>query len=196
MGSRLVTTEKPREYLRLTELKLGLEALSKADWIKLGKASEVLCWGLPCEGQDLLEEVLCRALEGKRNCPEDVPVLIFLIQAMKSLVSAYLKMRRHNALDQAIMSNPEDQEELAFLLDGKGDLATPEELLIAKKTLEQIDSTFTGDETAQMVLMGKLDGLSPSEIQQICDLGPVAYASTLRSIRRKLDKLNIEESFA
>jgi DNA-directed RNA polymerase specialized sigma24 family protein len=64
---------------------------------------------------------------------------------------------------------------------------TPEEILTAKQTLEEIDQIIKDDEA--MVVMAQLDGYSPQQIQETVGLTPSQYASTLRSIRRKLNKL-------
>lgn len=79
--------------------------------------------------------------------------------------------------------------------DLQPDMDTPDEILIAKQTLEKIDQSFNSDEKAQMVFMGQIDGLSPQGIQEVAGLGPVEYASTLRAIRRRIDKLDAEGLF-
>lgn len=188
-------SQQKRDVLTLDELKGKLSNLPDAEWIKLGRASDALCWGLAIQGQDLLNEIFCRALEGKRNCPVDVPVVVFLIRAMESHVSAYLKKRSHDALEQAAMFDDGDPENSGIVVDLQPDMDTPEEILLAKQTLEKIDQAFNGDEKAQMVFMGQIDGLSPQEIQEVAGLSPVDYASTLRSIRRRLDKLDAEGLF-
>lgn len=184
-----------REVFSLSEIRERFNNFSEVDWIKLGKISDSKCWGLAINGDDLLNEVLCRTLEGKRKCPIDVPVLIFLYRAMESLVSAYLRKRNNDALEQAIVPNADDADNENTIFDLKPSLDTPDEILHAKQILEKIDQAFSGDEKAQMVLMGQIDDLSPQEIQGIIGLSPVEYASTLRSIRRRLDKLKAEGLF-
>ena len=187
--------QQKRDILTPSEMKSELNNFSEANWIRLGKISNALCWGLAIQGDDLLNEILCRTLEGKRNCPADVPVLVFLWRAMESHVSAYLKKRNHDALEQAIMTSEDDSENSNIVFDFQPSMDTPDEILLAKQTLEKIDQAFSGDEKAQMVLMGQIDGLSPHDIQELAGLSPVEYASTLRSIRRKLDKLEAEGLF-
>lgn len=188
-------SQQKRDVLTLDELKSTLNNLSDAEWIRLGRASDALCWGLTIQGQDLLNEIFCRTLEGKRNCPVGVPVVVFLIRAMESHVSAYLKKRSHDALEQAVVVDDGDPENSGMVVDLQSDMDTPEEILLAKQTLEKIDQSFIGDEKAQMVFMGQIDGLSPQEIQEVAGLSPVEYASTLRYIRRRLDKLDAEGLF-
>jgi DNA-directed RNA polymerase specialized sigma24 family protein len=91
------------------------------------------------------------------------------------------------------MSASHEQEATASALDQITDLDTPLEILLAKETLQKFDDLFRNDENAQMVLMGKLDNLSAAEIQEVAGLSAVEYASLLRSIRRRYDKLTVKE---
>jgi DNA-directed RNA polymerase specialized sigma24 family protein len=96
-------------------------------------------------------------------------------------------------VEQAVVANNSDCEEADSFLDGHCHLNTPEEIVLAQQTLDKYEQLFSGYDTAQMVLMAQSDGYSPQEIQEICGLTPVEYASTLRFIRRKLDKFADEE---
>ncbi|MEX3954413.1 hypothetical protein [Trinickia sp. EG282A] len=173
-----------------SELKSMLEAFSEGDWIKLGKVADALCWGLAKEGKDMLQEVITRALAGTRRCPRTVPVTVFLVNAMRSHLDALLRAREADVLTQAVTVDPDDEANAA-LLTQQQDIATPDEILMAKQTMAAIEEAFSDHETAQLVLMGQADGLSPQEIQAITGLEPVQYASVLRLIRRRLDKLNL-----
>lgn len=188
-------TQQKRDFLTTSELKDRLKNLSDSDWIRLERAAKAFRWGLSIQADDLLNEIFCRALEGKRNCPVDVPVLVFLIRAMESVVSAHLKKRSHDALEQAVTSDSDEPDNGKVIYDLCPDIDSPDEILIAKQTIEKINDAFRGDETAQMGMMGQIDGLSPQEIQEFASLNPIEYASALRSIRRKLDKLEAEGVF-
>ncbi|CAJ4377645.1 Uncharacterised protein [Burkholderia pseudomallei] len=186
-------TDEQEGVLSTDELKRALDAFSAGDWIKLGKAADALCWGLATEGKDLLQEALTRALAGKRRCPRNVPVMVFLINAMRSHQDAILRARGSDVLAQAVVVDPDDETQ-ALLLVQQQDKETPDEILLANQTLSAIDEVFGDHEMAQMVLMGQADGLTPREIQTITGLGPVEYASVRRLIRRRLDKLNLGEN--
>lgn len=190
----LASMQRDRESLTVAELRLQLDQLHQADWIRLERSANALCWGLAIQGQDLLNEMFRRAVEGKRKCPVDVPASVFIIRGMGSLVSAYLKWRSRDALEQALASKADDCDDATDFLDQDRSMDPPEEILIAAQTREKYEKLFDDNETAQMVLMGRIDGHTPQEIQEICDLTPTAYASALQFIRRKLDKLADEES--
>lgn len=186
----MITTEKIRDVLSVDELRESLSSLTEAKWIKLGRSSEYLCMGLAIEGQDILNLVFCKALEGKRKCPRELPVEIFIYRAMESLIDAYLKKRKRDPLHLTVKTSDEDDsldiDDLQPIID------TPEEILKAKQTLDEIDQMFNDNEA--MVVMAQLDGYSPKEIQETVSLTPTQYASTLKAIGRKLDKLAKKES--
>lgn len=181
----MITTEKIRDVLSVDEFKENLSSLTEVKWIKLGKSAEYLCMGLAIEGQDILNLAFCKALEGKRKCPRGLPVEIFIYGAMKSLVDAYLKNRKRDPLHLTAKVLEEDGS--LDIDDLQPNIDTPEEILKAKQTLEEIDQTLKDDEA--MVVMAQLDEYSPQQIQETVGLTPTQYASTLRAIRRKLDKL-------
>jgi DNA-directed RNA polymerase specialized sigma24 family protein len=183
----LITTEKVRDVLSVDEFKENLSSLTEAQWIKLGKTADYLCLGLAIEGQDILNLAFCKALEGKRKCPQGLPAVIFMRGVMESLVSAYLKKRKRDPLQLTVQISADDSDDSLDINDLQPTVDTPEEILIAKQTLEEIDQAVKGDEA--MVIMAQLDGYSPQQIQETVGLNPTQYASTLRAIRRKLDKL-------
>lgn len=184
------TTEKISDVLSVDEFKESLGLFSEAEWIKLGKSAEYLCWGLGIEGSDLLHVAICKALEGKRKCPRGVPIEVFVYRAMESLVSAYLKKRAHDPLQLAVQ--PKDEDDSIDLDALQPTIDTPEKLLLSKQTLEAIDHALQGDEA--MVVMAQMDGYSPQQIQETVGLNPTQYASALRAIRRKVDNLQNKES--
>lgn len=179
------TTEKISDVLSADEFKESLGLFPEVEWIKLGKSAEYLCWGLGIEGSDLLHSAICKALEGKRRCPRGVPIKVFVYRTMESLVSAYLKKRPHDPLQLAVQ--PKDDEDPIDLDGLQPTINTPEELLLAKQTVAALDHALQGDEA--MVVMAQLDGYSPQQIQETVGLSSTQYASTLRAIRRKVDKL-------
>lgn len=183
----MITTEKIRDVLSVDEFKGNLGSLTEAQWIKLGKTADYLCWGLAIQGQDILNLAFCKILEGKRKCPRDLPVVIFIRGVMESLVSAHLKKRKHDPLQFAV--NKSDEDDSLDINDLQSTSDTPEEILLAKQMIEEIDQAIENDEVMVMVIMGQLDGYSPQKIQETVGLTPTQYASTLRAIRRKLDKL-------
>lgn len=181
----MITKEKT-EILSVSEFKEAMSLLSNADFIKLGGMADALCWGLAVEGKELLSLAFCRALEGKRKCPKSLSIIVFIYGVMESLKSAYFKKRKNDPLSNLVDFEGEDTLDINDL---QTTMDTPEELLLAKQTLKDIDSIFASNDTEQMVLLGKIDECSPSEIQEMLGISSVQYASALKGIKRKLEKL-------
>lgn len=175
------------------ELKLHFEQLSQSDWSKLGKAAHYLTWGLSISGDDLLNEMFCRALQGKRKCRIDLPIVVFLIGAMKSEVSSILEKRKHDVLAQAVHEQDCETDHFEEYPSMQNQFNTPEQILIADQALNRLVSLFQDVEVEQMILMGQEDELSPKDIQELCGITPTQYASALKSIRRKRDKFLAQE---
>ncbi|PPC97973.1 MAG: hypothetical protein CTY35_06470 [Methylotenera sp.] len=185
-----VKDENLEDVLTISEIKVGLDAFTEAKWIKLGRAANNLCRGLPFEGADLLHIVICKALEGKRKCPRNLPIEVFIYGAMESLVDAYIKKRKSDPMELTIHAfDNEDILEQVDILHSNID--TPEEEVIATQTLQIIKELFEGDERSSRILVHQMDNLSPTEIQELMNLTPVEYASALKAIRRKYEKLGI-----
>lgn len=194
MEHKLALSDKNLEdFLTISEIKVGFDAFTEAQWIKLGKTANNLCRGLPIEGADLLHIVICRALEGRRRCRRELPMEVFIYHAMESVVDAFIKRRKSDPLENTIHPlDSEDAIELMDMLDSR--IGTPEEEMIANQTLQALKQLFEGDERSMEILTYQMDNLQPAEIQKLMELTPVQYASALKAIRRKYDKLGLQES--
>lgn len=191
MGNKLaIKIECLEDVFSVSEMEIRLNALADAKWIKLGRTANNLCTGLPLEGADILHTVVCRALEGKRKCRRDLPIEVFIYGAMESLVDAYIKKRKSDPLQLTIHTNHSDD-----MLDQidmvHSNLNTPEEEVVANQTLKKIEKLFEGDDKSLEILAYQMDNLSPVEIQEKMNLTSVQYASALKAIRRKYEKLGI-----
>jgi DNA-directed RNA polymerase specialized sigma24 family protein len=184
-----VVEEAEPQTLSMDELRLAIESFGEADWIRLNKIAKILANGRQITWEDLLQEAICRALSAVRRCPRDVAPTVFLGNAMRSIASASDKERPHDPLQiaESIHANDEGDEPhpVMEIEDPKG---SPEDFAIAREALEEIDVLFANDEAAQLVIMGRIDGLSPEEIQEVAGLDRTGYATVLRRIRRHIEK--------
>ncbi len=118
---------------------------------------------------------------------------VFIYHAMESVVDAFIKRRKSDPLENTIHPlDSEDAIELMDMLDSR--IGTPEEEMIANQTLQALKQLFEGDERSMEILTYQMDNLQPAEIQKLMELTPVQYASALKAIRRKYDKLGLQES--
>lgn len=189
MDINLIENELSENTLSVSEIRARLDSLSsdKVKWIKLEKAANYLCLGLPISGGDLLHIVLCKALEGKRKCRKDLPIEVFIYGAMESLIDSLIKKRRKDPLNHTLQVAEDNDSNDVELLNKT--LDTPEAELIAKQTIQYFKELFKNDDKLQSILLYQMDGSSPLDIQNKMNLTAVQYASALKAIRRKHEKL-------
>ena len=166
----------------------GLRGLTDADLRRLEGIARMRALGLhEVEWQDLLQEAVVRTLDGARQWPMDVGLVIFLRETMRSIASEYWRRRRIDPIvpDTPLRDPSNDVE--ATVLDSVVDPTTdPERDAAAAETLARIEQAFEGDLEALHVLRGMALGKSPSEIQDEGQMDARRYATTQRRIRRKL----------
>ena len=169
----------------------GLRGLTDADLRRLEGIARVRALGLhEVEWQDLLHEAVVRTLDGARQWPMDVGLVVFLRETMRSIASEHWRRRRIDPIvpDSRLRDPPDDVE--ATVLDSVADpTADPERDAAAAETLARIEEAFEGDLDALHVLWGMALGKSPSEIQDEGQLDARRYASTQRRIRRTLARV-------
>jgi RNA polymerase sigma-70 factor (ECF subfamily) len=128
---------------------------------------------------DLLHEALARALDGSRQWPSGVPLLVFLAGVMRSIGNEIWRRRRREAGLIALANGAEYQN-----------IACPapnqERVLAAGEAVAAIYRLFCGDQTAQQIISGLASGLSAEDIRRQHDLSSLAYDSARRRIRRTL----------
>jgi DNA-directed RNA polymerase specialized sigma24 family protein len=137
---------------------------------------------------------MCRTLEGRRRFPPELPVIQYLFGVMKSIASSVLKASNTDPLSGSVPLHPvDDLDPTDNLPVDTADQVTPEGIIAINQLLTQIEALFSDHDCAFMVFVGKMDGSSPEEIQEITGLDKTAYASVLRLIRRRLDQSRLGE---
>ena len=169
----------------------GLRGLTDADLRRLEGIARLRALGLyEVEGQDLLHEAVVRTLDGARQWPMDIGLVVFLRETMRSIASEHWRRRKIDPIvpDSPLRDPAEDVA--ATVLDAAADpTADPERDAAAAETLAQIEAAFAGDVDALRVLWGMALGKSPSEIQDEGQMDARRYASTQRRIRRTLARV-------
>ena len=152
-----------------------------AQWyIKHAKSSGL--WQITPD--DLLQEAFLRALES-RSCPITVDVVTFLNGIMRSTISGELEKIHHRPQLVAIS---EDETPPDTIL-------TPEEALLEQEKEQRTRDTaslFDDKPLARMVYEGLIKNLNAKALREITGLGNTAYQSTLKLIRRRLNKQHIQ----
>jgi DNA-directed RNA polymerase specialized sigma24 family protein len=158
----------------------ALAALSGADLLRLQALARLRAHGLP-QGlgwADLLHEALARALDGSRQWPAGVPLLVFLAGVMRSLCDEIWRRRRREA------------EVVTYEEAAGRTVACPapdqERVVAAGEALAVIYRLFAGDQTALLIISGLAGGLSAEDIRAQHGLSSLVYDSARRRMRRAL----------
>jgi hypothetical protein len=185
MGSRDDCVNKPT--LTPDQVRDALRGLSTAELYRIADYGRRYGLANRQAALDVLSHVIRKTLTGERACPVDVPIRIFLQNALRSLVWAG---RKKAGLDEVSLD--------AMVDAGGFDPVSPdrdaEQLLIAKEEVQsmsdELERLFAGDEDAQLVLMGDFDQMPAEEIRSLGGWSVEEYATIRRRMRRAINKVN------
>jgi DNA-directed RNA polymerase specialized sigma24 family protein len=183
MSDVIVTQEAPsgaHDHLEPDEIVAALGALSADDKLKLLAIEAVHLRGTGFARKALLHEATCRALLGERRCPRHVPIMAFLLQTMRSVASHDREQRGRTV------------QPLAGPSDWASEQLTPDEHLIEREAagvVQTIQSLFSDDPEAQLVLMGWGDGLRGKELRDATGLDQQALDYAAKRVRSRMRKV-------
>jgi DNA-directed RNA polymerase specialized sigma24 family protein len=171
------------------EIAAAIRTLTNAQWIRLRKASIYFAWVYDLNAEDLLQEAFCRALAGGRQCPINVDVVKFLVEAMRSIANGEAE-KVENQVDFVPVLQPGAPVDGA--VDPEDSRADPEDDVIAADTTKALRQAMLGlfpnDQQARDLVDGILLGYEGEELRALTDLDSKAYASKRRFMRRTIDK--------
>lgn len=180
---------KPRGKVFTTpaDAALELNVVSKVDLLRLKTIARIHARGLPPDvgWADLLQEAFARILDGSRQRPEGISLVVFVAGIMRSLKSAHwrraLRRSRHSeaALSYQEAAGPEGHE----LADPS---PNPERLVSAMQELVAINKLFEGDRAVLLIINGLGDGLSGEQIRMATGISKTDYDSARKRLRRAL----------
>lgn len=177
-----------RDITSESEAAEALRQLSEADLRRLEALARMRAIGLAeVDWRDLLQEAVCRLLDGSRHWPRDVPLLAFLHQTMRSIASDHWRRREEaTVVPEADLSRDECDERTGIVEGAPDGTTSPERESSAAETLARIEALFADDPDAQKVISGMASGKGPREIQEEAEMHKKRYATTQRRIRRTL----------
>ena len=176
------TREEFREWL---DANLTSET-DKKRWIL---ASARLLKGLPVPPDALLSETILRALSGARNFNREHPIEANLHEAMRSIASSWHKAHKRKpeiSFDDLIGSESDAQDPLEVFLAPDDMQSSPEEELAFKQEMEAILTLFDDREDAQLVVLGRAEGLQGKALAEFAGIDQAKLAGVLRLITRRL----------
>ncbi len=171
------------------EIAAAIRALTDAQWIRLRRASAYFAWINDLSAADLLQEAFCRALASGRNCPADVDVVRFLVQAMRSIANGEGDKIENQV---KVLSVVQPGTPVDGAVDPIESCSGPEEIMIAAESAEAIRQAMLGlfpnDQQARDLVDGILAGYEGEELRALIDLDLKGYASKRRLMRRTIDR--------
>jgi hypothetical protein len=154
------------------EIDKALRALTDGEKTALAKIARAYARKTPYDHQDLLQEAICRVLDGKRSWRKGVPATLFLGGVMRSIAWGW----KDEFLD------PETDV---------GDQGSEAREVMSRIEVSQIVELFADDPVAQRLVMGMMEGARGEELQELCGLTQIEYESKRKKIRRRIEKLSL-----
>ncbi len=174
------------EFQAWLEANLSTRVDSKR-WIVMAKR---LLASLNIEPDDLLREATFRILAGQRVLNRSVPIEVNLFGVMRSIASSWHKRRKRKpeiSLEDLVSTDEVDGDILEVLLVPDDSRApNPEEELAYKQEMEALMAVFADRPDAQLVLMGRAEGLKGTELAAFAELNASQLATVQRLISRRL----------
>ena len=166
---------------------VALRELGPAALLRLRKKSAYRAAGTGMAGDDLLHEAIRRTLEEDgRNCPADVPIHVYLDNAMRSIASGERKKfaREKPAGDGHDESSPVGRHAT--------DNPSPADAALERITLERvvarIQDIFADDPRALAVVIGDMEDWSATEIRGMEQMDEKEYAAARKRVRRAFER--------
>lgn len=163
---------------------------SRVDQKRWIVAAKRLLGSLNIEPSDLLGEAIFRILIGKRQLNSRVTIEANLFWVMKSIASSWHKRRKRKpevSLEELLATDEVSGDVMEVLLVSDEDRApSPEDELAYKQELDALQAVFTDRPDAQMVILGRAEGLKGAELAAFADLNASQLATVQRLISRRL----------
>jgi DNA-directed RNA polymerase specialized sigma24 family protein len=173
-------SKRATSQLRTTGIQEVLAALSDADLLRLRRFAQLRARSVPSmEWQDLLQEAIARALDGRRLWPASVDFVVFMRQTIRSIANNRMRQEARQG------THVEFEDESSVDGDSHGS-TQPERDTANASLLEQIQALFAADPEVLAILSGIANGESPDEIQRRVRITATQYASAQKRIRRGL----------
>jgi hypothetical protein len=146
---------------------------------------------------ELLNETIRRLADGDREWPIQIPLVPFLMNAMRSVADGIrgLKRQTSEALASSL-TDPGDSHADDPMDRFASGAALPEDLLIsedsrkeAAHSLAKIDAKFSGDEDVSWILMGIEDEIKPEEVRKMSGMSLTQYETARKRLRRGIASL-------
>ncbi|MFM0628408.1 hypothetical protein [Paraburkholderia xenovorans] len=183
-------TVENESRLSKREVEEELQKLSEADWTRAEIYAGFLSRSLAgCDGNDLLQMAIEKFLNMRRRWPRGLEPLKALFGAMRSISSNELKKETKGPIDTfAVVSttdeSPDEGQTRPYAVATTQE--TPEDVLIARQLVEQIEAELSDDEEAGLLFMLWIEGTRGAEA--VAELGwdPKRFDAARKRLLRRL----------
>lgn len=180
------------DHLSVTEFEAAFVALPQVDRIRLRRIALHFENRGGGEAEELLQEALARALEGRRRCPRKVTIVQFIGGIVSSLSSEASETRKKGwgpipvgdgVIDAAAHDGPSPEREVASRMDGG-------------VTLAKVQEAIAGDDELELLVEGIYDGMKGKDLEELLAIDTSKLATVQRRLQRKLADLKAERASA
>ncbi len=172
------------EVLSPAELSATIEKFSELDWLRVKKAALRFYGRSGGDWEDLQNEALVRALDGRRKCPKGVQVVTFLGNVIRSIASEFDGLDGHFPPSDELEAQQETAAGAVPLTEPVDPVASTVD---AMSMIEGAAAVFDGDEIAQRLFEGIVDGIEGQKLRDLLELSQKEFDSKRRFVRRRLD---------
>lgn len=188
-------------------------ALTKPQLLLLHKSASYFKDGTNFQSaEDLIFETLARMLDGRRVWDGSIPLVVFMFNAMRSIVSYEREVnKKHNFIcledimettsdtQDESYANPLDQKALWRAMIENQIQQSPEDALIDKQFSQYVQeqkntvlSLLNKDGCAKQIFSLYLSGLSPRQIMKTLDIDESTYNKARQLITKTIKGLHIQ----
>ena len=171
----------------VAEIRDSVDSLTKPDLARLDLAAQGFSSLCSLDPEDLLQEALTRALEGRRTCKRGTPFVPFICGVMKSLASEEIEARKDGRRPVTVLRNAEP-----ILPDAPALTPTPEQSAISaiddRPVLAAIVAGAEGDEQLQFLIEGIDDQMRGAKLQELLEVDAKGLATVYKRLSRLLTR--------
>jgi DNA-directed RNA polymerase specialized sigma24 family protein len=162
--------------LSRSEIVAAVRALGDGEKTSLAKIARLYAAKTPYEGSDLLQEAICRVLSGDRSWPREIPAVLLLGGAIRSIAWQWRQKDQGLAVADDLSTDP-PQEWSVFL--------------------GEFVESFADDPIAQAVLVAVMKGYKGQELLPVIepflnngkDTGDSTALATAAELGRELERI-------
>lgn len=198
VGGTVLSENNGRTATR-EEVLHAAENLSDAEFLRLRQFGTRLIYGTVYTGEDIVQQALVGVISMNRRWPVEIPFLVFLKNAMKSIASndrtclrAKSEVVAAELANEMVSDTDELLANLAPISEECGldeQLITEEERRALLRDVDSVYAWFKDDEEVTLILMASEDGLIGAAIQEECGMSKTQYESARKRMRRGVAKM-------